>query len=117
MFRFEWDTTPEQMMAEGYDAYVAAIRDAVRQLAQRFAPQIETWMKANAVWTDRTGNARQTLYTEVEQQMTTVGILLSHGVDYGVYLELANQGEYSVIGPALDYWAPRIWNAVQALFR
>lgn len=111
-----WSVTPEQAFTELTQAYVAAIRHGIRALADRRAPEIEAWMKQNAVWTDRTGNARQTLNTEVEQMgADMVAIILAHGVEYGIWLELSHGGAYSVISPALDYFGPLIWRDVQAM--
>ena len=57
--------------------------------------------KAQASWTDRTGNARTGLFgtSEADFAAKVVTIYLSHGVglDYTVFLELANSGKYGVI--------------------
>ena len=88
-----WQVTPEQAFTELVDAYENEIHDAIKQIADRYAPDIEAWMKSNAPWTDRTGNARQTLNTEVQEVASImVGIILAHGVDYGVFLELSHGG-------------------------
>lgn len=115
---FQWDITPERAFGDLTDAYIAAIRNGVRQIAAYYAPQIESWMKANASWTDRTGNARQTLSAEVEDvSLDMVKIVLAHGVEYGVWLEIAHAGAYSILGPAIDYWGPQIWADVQTMLR
>lgn len=111
-----WSVTPEQAFGELTREYVAAIRRGIRALADRRAPEIEAWMKSNARWTDRTGNARQTLNTEVEQMgADMVAIILAHGVSYGVYLELAHASRFSILSPALDHWGPLIWADVQRM--
>ena len=115
---FTWQVTPEQAFTELVDAYENEIHDAIKQIADRYAPDIEAWMKSNAPWTDRTGNARQTLNTEVQEVASImVGIILAHGVDYGVFLELSHGGSWAIIGPAIDYFAPKVWADVQRLFR
>jgi hypothetical protein len=100
------------------EAYASALHRGVYAICQRWAPEIANWMKDEAPWTDRTGNARQTLYTEVTQvvnQMVTV--ILSHGVHYGIYLELCNAGRYAIINPALDEFGPKVWADVEAMLR
>ena len=115
---FKWQVPPDEALVELVDAYATAVHTGVYTICQRYQPTVEAWMKSNAPWTDRTGNARQTLHTEVEEVVNQmVSIILAHGVDYGKYLELSNGGVYSVISPALDYFAPKIWADVQALFR
>jgi hypothetical protein len=113
---FSWQVTPTQAFVPGVTAYVEAIRRGVRAIADRYAPEIEAWMKANAVWEDKTGNARQTLNADAENvTLDMVQIILAHGVDYGIYLELANAGRFAIIGPALDHFGPLIWADVQAM--
>lgn len=58
-------------------------------------------MKLTAPWTDRTGAARNGLYTEYSKVMDRREILFSHSVAYGIWLELANSGDYQVILPTL----------------
>lgn len=113
---FQWQVTPTRTFGELTDAYIAAIRNGVRQLALRRAPEIEAWMKANAPWTDRTANARQTLVAEVEDAaLDMVEIVMAGGVDYQIFLELSNGGAYAIIAPAVDHWGPIVWADVQAL--
>lgn len=115
---FKWSVTPERAFDDLMTQYQKDIHNAIMQLANRWAPEIEAWMKSNAKWTDRTGNARQTLHTEVEEVSSImIGIIMAHGVDYGIFLELSNGGVWAIIGPALDYFAPKVWDDVQALFR
>jgi hypothetical protein len=113
---FRWEVSPEQAFPALAEAYVAAIHQGVVAIVQRWAPEIENWMKRNASWTDRTGNARQTLHTEIEQVVNQmVELTLAHGVRYGIYLELRNAGRYAVINPALDHFAPKVWADVRRM--
>ncbi len=113
---FEWDRPPEEVFGELGEAYAQAIHNGVLQIAQRYAPEIEAWMKTNASWEDRTGNARQSLIGDVEDIANQAVILImSHGVEYGTFLELANAGKYAVVTPALDTFIPKVWNDVKIL--
>lgn len=111
-----WEDRPEKVFAVGIDAYQQDVIQALRQLARYYAPQIEAWMKQQARWTDRTGNARQSLYTEVEDMALGAMLAMDYGVEYGFWLEFANQGDYAIVKPALDHWGPLIWAAVQRTF-
>jgi len=117
MSGFEWIVDPERAFSTGFDAWTTALKQAIFRLAQYFAPQIESWMKAEALWTDRTGNARQSLWADAKSLVTSVAIEMGYGVDYGKYLEYANGGNYAIIAPALDHWTPIIMKAVQDLLR
>lgn len=73
------------------------------------ASEIEAKMKLNRPWTDRTGMAKATLSAKVSQpKETMVRITLAHGVDYGIWLELANEKNYAIIAPTIDEEGPRV---------
>lgn len=123
---FSWSVTPTQAWGGLANAYVLAIRRGVRAIAERYAPEIEAHMKANATWTDRTGNARQTLTAVVEELgLDMLAVILAHGMIYGSYLEgytpegreTMQGGRFAIIAPTLDEFGPRIWADVQALLR
>lgn len=83
-------------------SYADESRQAVEATCRGdIAPAIESYMKGNAPWRDQTGNARRGLRASTVYDRSTVTLLLSHSVDYGIYLELARQGQYAIIGPTL----------------
>lgn len=97
-------------------AEIDRLNNGVQRIAEKYAPQIQTWMAQHAIWVDRTGNARQGLHTDIENLTADLtSIALSHGVDYGYWLEVAYQGKYAILQPALDYWFPIIMQAVSDL--
>ena len=112
---FQWETTPEEAFGLLFQQLELNIEGALLALAQSWSPIIEAWMKANAAWEDRTGNARQSLYAEVEQLVGEVSIIIDYDVDYGFWLAFANQGQYDIVRPALDYFAPQIMTDIQKL--
>lgn len=73
------------------------------------AQELQSKMKENRPWTDRTGMAKALLSARVSQPDThTVRITLAHGVEYGIWLELANEKNYAVIGPTVREEGPRV---------
>ena len=111
-----WSHPPRRAFAELSTSYAAAIERGIFAIAQRWAPEIENWMKANAGWTDRTGNARQALYTEVNHVTgEMVELIMAHGVEYGIYLETNTVGRRAIIAPALDRFGVLIWQDVVRL--
>lgn len=114
---FVWDTSPEQAFGPLVSQWQAGVLLTAFQLFTRYAPQVEAWMKQNAPWTDRTGNARQSLYTVVGTTPAAVVLTLAHGVNYGIYLERAHGSRFGIIGPAVDYWAGQIFADLQGMFR
>jgi len=73
----------------------------VAAIAQYTATQMQNDAKANAPWTDRTGNARTGIFgtSEADFAEHVVTIYLSHGatIDYGVFLELKASARHAVI--------------------
>lgn len=67
------------------------------------------WMKENAPWTDRTGNARSGLSTETEHVAKVHHTLhMFYRVTYGIWLEVRNAGQYSIIIPAILDQGPKM---------
>jgi hypothetical protein len=65
------------------------------------------WMKSNAPWTDRTGNARNGLNGVVNRDGDWTSITFFHSVPYGIWLEVRWSGKYSIIGPAVEEFGPK----------
>ncbi len=73
------------------------------------AQEIQSKMKQNRPWTDRTGMAKALLSARVSQPDShTVRITLAHGVEYGIWLELANEKNYAIIAPTVREEGPRV---------
>lgn len=73
------------------------------------ASEIESKMKQNRPWTDRTGLAKARLSARVSQpNKNTIRITLAHGVDYGIWLELAHGKNYAIIAPTIRDEGPRV---------
>jgi len=103
-------------IARNLDAWFERVRAALFALAQEHAREAEGWMKENAPWTDRTGNARQGLKATVSMEEAEIRITLSHTVDYGVYLELRQgPGRRPILAPARERQAPLLLEDVKAL--
>jgi hypothetical protein len=114
---FQWDKSPEQAFVPGYAAYERQIRWEIRRIAERFAPQIEEWMRQNHPWENVTGQAEAGLHTEIEEVVgQMISVILDHGVEYGVWLEFAHGGKWGIVADAMDYWSAQLWEAVKALF-
>lgn len=76
---------------------------ALRMYAETGALQLQNFARENRKWTDRTGHARQRMTGSVGKMHNGYRITLAHGVDYGVWLELANEKRYSIIPQAIEY--------------
>ena len=73
------------------------------------ASELQAKMKTNRPWTDRTGMAKALLSVKVSQPSPTIiRITLAHGVDYGIWLELAHEKNYAIIAPTIREEGPRV---------
>lgn len=75
--------------------------------SKNVASEMEKWAKANAVWEDQTGDARKHMKAHVKWEgPNLLSIKMSHHVDYGVYLELCNEGKYAVLDKSIKEFVP-----------
>ena len=114
-----FDGTDEQFLRD-MDNYARLAIKAVRAVADFFAPQLEGYAKANAIWTDRTGNARQSLHGYVEDfAENVVALYLSYGagIEYSIYLETMQSGRFAIILPTFEAHYADIMRMLQDIFQ
>ena len=92
-------------------------KTAVGLYGDTVAKKLEASAKANRPWTDRTGNARNRLNSESEWNGNKVRVSLSHGVDYGIWLELCNEGKYAIIMPTINKEGPSILKGLEKILK
>lgn len=88
-------------------------------LARNWAGQLEKRAKEKAPWHDITSNARNGLLGSVQVKIglrRQVAIKLGHSVDYGIFLELANDGKYAILQPTLNAAVSDIYRAYEKLW-
>lgn len=76
---------------------------AIRMYAEQGALKLQNSAQENRKWTDRTSQARQRLKGFVNVLSTGYRLNLAHGVDYGIWLELAHEKKYSIIPQTIRY--------------
>lgn len=82
---------------------------SAEQAMERTMAEAEIEAKTHAPWTDRTGNARNSITgVSLGRQGKEVVGALYIGVYYGIFLELCNQGRYRVVWPTLEGAVPRL---------
>ena len=115
-----WETPPSAL-AQAVERYGDRVLTAVAAVAQYAATQMQNQAKADATWTDRTGNARTGLFgtSEADFARHVVTIYLSHGavISYGVWLELANSGNYAVIMRTMEAHYGDLMSMLNEIFR
>lgn len=103
-------------VTSGMDNLKEKIVIASKMYASTKATQIESYAKGNRPWTDRTGLAKANIRATVSQpQSNYIRITLSHGVDYGIWLELANEKRYAIVKPTIDKFGPEVYSGLKSL--
>lgn len=75
---------------------------AVLMYAKTKADQLQEYMKANKKWQDVTGAAKSGLKGQVSvPKEHQVRITLAHGVNYGIWLELAHEMNFAIVRPTI----------------
>lgn len=105
---------------------------AIFGVAKYWDGRVEAAAKKDAPWTDRTTNARNGLRAEAVKlggagfAANSFAIILSHSVDYGIYLELPHTheradgstytiGPYPVIMPTINKYAPKVMRTLNKI--
>lgn len=96
-FRFDGD------LSRNLNELPEKIRKAMYAACAFQAPRAEAYMKSNAPWTDRTGNARNGLRAKATPEGELV---LYSTVSYQIWLEVRFSGRYAILGPALEIFGP-----------
>ena len=105
-FKINYDTSS---LKKNIDKMSVKFGAAVLMYSATKASELQAKMKVNRPWTDRTGMAKATLNAKVSQpSQNIVRITLAHGVDYGIWLELAHEKNYAIIAPTIREEGPRI---------
>lgn len=90
-------------MASKLEAMATRGDAAVRVFAEQGATKLRSYAQSNAPWTDRSGSARTRLNAYVSAIANGYRITLAHGVDYGIWLELAHEKRFAIIPQTLEY--------------
>ena len=105
----------------GITASLAAMPDKIERATWMYASTIsadlESYMKQNRPWHDRTGQARQRLRGYPQKYDTGVRINLEHGVDYGIYLEYSFMRCYAIIEPTIRKHGKKVFDSWQRMVK
>ena len=83
---------------------------------RRQALLAQNYARRNAPWTDRTGNARNGLFTISASDQKKHRIVLFHSVPYGIWLEVRWSGRYQIIIPTITHQGNELMNRLEDIF-
>lgn len=64
--------------------------------------KMENYAKDNAPWTDRTGNSRQTINTDMVESGRYLSLYLKGNTPHFPFLELAHEKKYAILWPTVQ---------------
>lgn len=94
-----WDTDG---LEQGLENFGAKAEAAFAMYAKTSALKLQNYARKNRPWTDRTGTARQRLTGSSSKTAHWYVLSLAHGVNYGVFLELAHEKNFAIIMPTIE---------------
>lgn len=104
-------------LTPGVKAFPFKMAVALSAVMKYHEPQVASYMKNNAPWTDRTANARNGLDAKAYETPTVWGIVCFHQMPYGIWLEVCNDGRYAIIKPTILHEGQSVMNTVAELLR
>lgn len=95
----------------------AKVKFAIKLYATAEAKRLEGYAKSDAIWVDRTSNARNSINGSFKWKGNKAMIVLSGNMEYSVYLELAMEKRYAVLVPTIIKNQTEILNGFRKLVK
>lgn len=102
-------------MLKGFSQFSTKSEAAIWMYVDTSALKLQNYARSHRPWTDRTGAARQRLTGTPQTTDNGYRIRLAHGVDYGIWLELAHEKRFAIIEPTIQAEGPEIMKGFQRL--
>jgi hypothetical protein len=67
-------------------------------------------------WNNQTEAAARTVFADAFIDGDDLGFFIAHLVEYGVYLELANDRRHEALRPLIEAWYPRFMRDLAAIY-
>lgn len=84
-----------------YRARIIASYALCRYYAELALQNFRRAQSSSEYWNNRTNTAYNTVFADTIEGKDEVGFLLAHKVEYGVYLELANDRKHEALWPTI----------------
>ena len=101
------------------DIYNRKLRDTYSLCLWYGARAQETFRKVqtfNLFWNNQTATAYKGVFWKAFQDKSSIGFFLAHAVDYGVYLELANDRKHEALWPIVQELFPEFDKALKEIW-
>jgi hypothetical protein len=98
----------DKKLRKNLQTFDSKLRRNINMIFEYNAAYATGWMKQNARWTDRTGAARTGLTATHHSGKEFEELFLAYSVNYGIWLEVANDRKYAILTPALRIMGDKI---------
>lgn len=99
-------------LTPGLQMFSVVMEEAIEEIMEQAAQEVEDYAKSNAPWSDRTGDARDGLTADFASDGNLMVISLYHTVEYGIWLEVAHSGNWAIILPTIEHMGPIVMGAL-----
>lgn len=72
--------------------------------------------RSGKFWTNRSGQAAVRMFANAFESQYELGFFIAHGVDYGIWLTLANDRKHDALTPCIQRFVGRYLRDVQKIF-
>ncbi len=100
-----------------YKRYRIAVKEIAKHYALKAKADFVKEQGEEKYWENQTNQAMDRMFTKAFVELSIVGWFMAHGVEYGPYLELANNGQNQSIRPTMAKFAAPFLKDVQEIFR
>lgn len=112
MSQFKFDI---EEVINGLANFEMKSKAAIGLYADAASDKLESTAKKDALWTDRTGQSRQTIKGGKQWEGDKCNVYVAGNTRYFPYLELCNDKEYAILKPTIDKLSPEILKGMNNL--
>lgn len=98
-----------------YNRKKAAIYALCKMYAGMSLQRFRQKQAADKFWRNRTNTAYNTVFSDAEMTQEFIGFFMAQRVEYGLYLELANNRKYEAIRPTVMAFYSRFMKDLEAI--
>jgi hypothetical protein len=86
-------------------------------IARTAGASMQGYARVGARWKNRTSHARQGLRGGMYKEDKDIFSYIAHSVDYGIFLELCNDGKYAILLETRDKFAPEVKKQAERIMK
>jgi len=91
-------------------------RTGVEAVSRVTAANMQNFARINRPWEDQTGDARAGLNAgSFWEGMDILKVYIAHSREYGIWLELANDGRYEILSPTIKEFQDKWYQGIKRI--